>query len=370
MDLLITGLVGLNVLWMAVQLQFHSHKVACDISMNCQHWIVESWDLCQQIFLIGDAIFAFIFALDVTVRLIVLRRTFWLRWMNFVDLIVSITCLVEIIVVVFTTSGSNLEILRILRFARLARALRVVALSAHLASFQLLIKCLIACKGMLVWSFVLLAFVQCVAGLILSSLCWAYIEDTNHDEAKRQEVFMYYGSFTRTSLSMFEILFANWAPACRVLVENVSEWFSIFFLFYRCVLGFAILNVVNAVFVQQTMKTASSDEELAFRQKERDVVSYNRKVRRLFQSIDASGDGAITLEEFEKLVSSPKLRFWMSQLELEYHDLLSLFEFLDNGDGVITLTEFIEGAARLRGQAKALDVWRMETKAAKIHPIR
>ena len=45
----------------------------------------------------------------------------------------------------------------------------------------------------------------------------------------------------------------------------------------RCALGFAILNVVNAVFVQQTMKTASSDEELAFRQKERDIVSYNRK---------------------------------------------------------------------------------------------
>ena len=27
------------------------------------------------------------------------------------------------------------------------------------------------------------------------------------------------------------------------------------------------------------------------------------------------------------------LKFWMSQLELEYHDLLSLFEYLDNGDG-------------------------------------
>ena len=35
--------------------------------------------------------------------------------------------------------------------------------------------------------------------------------------------------------------------------------------------------------------------------------------------------------------NSLQLRFWMSQLELEYHDLLSLFEFLDNGDGEITL---------------------------------
>ena len=27
--------------------------------------------------------------------------------------------------------------------------------------------------------------------------------------------------------------FANWGPPCRVLIENVSEWFSIFFLLYR-----------------------------------------------------------------------------------------------------------------------------------------
>eukprot|EP00434_Breviolum_minutum_P002882 symbB.v1.2.002538.t1/scaffold103.1/size331058/3 len=157
-------------------------------------------------------------------------------------------------------------------------------------------------------------------------------------------------------------MFANWSPPCRVLVEHVSEWFSIFFLLYRCVLGFAVLNVVNAVFVQQTMKTASSDEDIAFKQREKDIAQYNRKVKKLFATMDSSGDGAINFEEFSKLVKSPKLRFWMSQLELEYHDLLSLFEFLDNGDGNITLHEFIDGAARLRGSAKSLDVWRMETK--------
>ncbi|CAE7369237.1 unnamed protein product [Symbiodinium microadriaticum] len=109
------------------------------------------------------------------------------------------------------------------------------------------------------------------------------------------------------------------------------------------------IATVNAVFVQQTMKIASSDEELAFKQKERELASYTRKVKKLFQTMDQSGDGAINFDEFSKLVKSPMLQFLLSQLDLEYHDLLSLFEFLDNGDGQITT-------------AKALDIWRMETK--------
>jgi len=235
-------------------------------------------------------------------------------------------------------------------------------MTSVLASLQLLVKCLMSSANMLFWSFLLLTFVQCVAGLVISTLCLDFIADASIDVTVREEVFLLYGTFSRTFLTMFEVLFASWGPACRVLMENVSEWFSLFFLFYRCILGFAVLNIINAVFVQQTMKTASSDEEIAFKQKEKDIQSYTRKVKKLFQTMDASGDGAINLTEFSKLVQSPKLKFWMGQLELEYHDLLSLFEFLDNGDGEITLMEFIDGAARLRGSAKALDIWRVETK--------
>ena len=46
---------------------------------------------------------------------------------------------------------------------------------------------------------------------------------------------------------------------------------------------------------------------------------YTRKVKRLFQTIDDSGDGAINFQEFSKLVQSPKLKFWMAQLEAETH---------------------------------------------------
>jgi len=357
----ISVVLALNVLWMAFELEVEGG--AAGMALGVYPAGMDLFANLKDIFLVGDHIFAYIFIFDVVVRLSVLRCQFFKACLNYVDIAVSLTSLLE---VVLTNNSLDMPVppvlFKLLRIGKLARAIRMITMTTMLLSLQLLIKCLAASRGMLFWSFCLMSFVQCVAGMILATLCQDFIQDPSRDASIREQVFRYYGTFTRTWLTMFEILFANWSPPCRILVENVNEWFSVFFLVYRCVLGFAVINVVNSVFVQQTMKTASSDEDLAFRQKQKDIAAYTRKVRKLFQTMDASGDGTINLEEFSKLVTNPKLNFWMSQLELEYHDLMSLFEFLDNGDGEITLSEFIEGAAKLRGHAKALDIWRMETK--------
>jgi len=352
------GVLVANMLWMAWTVQVQGGQIN---SLTDTFGVgMEIW---REIFYLGDAIFAGLYIGDACLRILGLGRRFWRTWMNCLDFVVAAFCVVEIFWLLSADSSDvNFDFFRLMRVVKLTKALRMFSVAVGHAPLQLLVKCLEASRGMLFWSFCLLSLLQLLAGVVVSMLAAPYLLDDGNDVLKQEEVFRYYGTFSRTFLTMFEIMFANWGPACRVLVDNISEWFALFFLLYRCVFGFAVLNVVNSVFVQQTMKTATSDEELAFKQKEKDIAQYNRKVRKLFQTIDSSGDGAINLEEFEKLVQSPKLSFWMSQLELEYHDLLSLFEFLDNGDGQITLSEFIEGAGRLRGSAKALDIWRMETK--------
>jgi len=362
-EMVIAGVLCVNVLWMAFELQLSGADTGYHIGVVSSPPVpAGTWTTWTDVLEVGDLIFTSFFVLDVAVRILVLQKIFWQVWMNYIDVAVSIASLIEVTVYHATTLPVNPILFRLVRIGKLARAIRMVTMTSMLQSLQLLVKCLGSSMNMLFWSFCLLTFVQCVAGLILSTLCRDFLLDETADLDIREEVFRYYGTFSRTFLTMFEILFANWGPPCRVLVDQYSEWFTLFFLTYRCVLGFAVLNVVNAVFVQQTMKTASSDEELAFKQKEKDTASYIRKVKKLFQTVDASGDGAINLQEFSKLVQSPKLKFWLSQLELEYHDMLSLFEFLDNGDGEITLMEFVEGASRLRGNAKTLDIWRVETK--------
>ena len=362
-EVIIAATLCLNVMWMAVELQIYGSMVGHALGIVANPLVQENHRASvDKVFMLGDILFTSFFALEVGLRIYVFRLDFWKVWSNYIDAAVSVASAVQVALFYMETLPVNLALLRLLRIGKLARPIRMITMSSVMASLQLLIKCVAGSVNMLFWSMCLLFFLQCVAGMIVSTICRDYIASPAHSPELRQEVFLYFGTFSRTMLTMFEVLFANWGPPCRVLVEDVSEWFSVFFLLYRCVFCFSILNVVNAVFVQQTLKTANSDEEIAFKQKERELAIYGRRVKTLFQTVDESGDGSISYDEFSKLVQSPKLKFWMSQLELEYHDLLSLFEFLDNGDGKITLTEFIEGAQRLKGNVKALDIWRIETK--------
>ena len=324
-EVIIAAMLCLNVFWMAMELQIYGSMAGYSIGLVVSP-LVQEQDraLVDTVFVLGDVMFSVFFALDVLVRMYVFKSDFWKVWSNYIDTVVSLASGVQVALLFSQALPVNLALLRLLRIGKLARPIRMITMSSVMASLQLLIKCVTGSVNMLFWSMCLLFVLQCVAGMVVSTLCRDFIANPVHPIELRQEVFQYFGTFSRTMLTMFETLFANWGTPCRVLVEDISEWFSVFFLLYRCVFGFSILNVVNAVFVQQTLKTANSDEEIAFKQKEREMAIYGRRVKTLFQTVDESGDGLINYDEFSKLVQSPKLKFWMSQ----FHDLLSLFEFL------------------------------------------
>eukprot|EP00928_Gymnodinium_smaydae_P001708 TRINITY_DN10614_c0_g3_i1.p1 TRINITY_DN10614_c0_g3~~TRINITY_DN10614_c0_g3_i1.p1 ORF type:complete len:584 (+),score=95.91 TRINITY_DN10614_c0_g3_i1:98-1849(+) len=363
-EMLISCLLGVNVIFMAAEMQVEGLLLGHRMQFyDHQKISSDRWPTLKETFATVDLVFNCIFAVDVFTRIIVLRFKFFGVVMNWIDFIVVTT---NVIVVSFGESNPiKPSFLRLMRIGKLARALRMVELSNSLDSLQLLLKCLYSSVAMLFWSFLLLVFLQCVAGMTFTYLARDYMDLQPKDNEMlevQQKVFQYYGTFSRTLLTMFEVLFANWSPPCRVLVENVHEAFSVAFLIYRCVIGFAVLNVVNAVFVQQTMKVAAADEEHAFRQRSKDQTKYGRLIQRLFSQLDASGDGLVCFAEFKNMLQLPKLKFWLSRLDLEYHDLLGLFELLDDGDGNISLEEFTAGVLRLKGQAKSIDVWRLEVK--------
>jgi len=124
----------------------------------------------------------------------------------------------------------------------LTRLLRVVRWVSMLAPLQLIIKAIKASLAVLIWSLVLIVLLIAVLAMIMSSCLSAFVRDVNEDMDARRKVFQRFGSFTRATVTMFEITLANWGPACWLLTNSVNEWWCIFFVAYKCSIGFAVFK--------------------------------------------------------------------------------------------------------------------------------
>jgi len=222
-------------------------------------------------------------------------------------------------------------------------------------SLLLLVKSLTASFTALLWSFLLLVVVQVAVGIALAQTLRGFINGKG-DLEKQREVFEYFGTFTRSMVTMFESTVGNWIPPCRCLMENVSEAYGFFYIVYRCLFCFALVNVIRAVFITETSRVAQNDDQVAMLKKERMQQEYGEKLRDLFFELDDSGDGLITWQEFSQLLEDDVMKKYVSTLYLDVSDLAELFKLLDDGDGAISADEFCLGVARVKGPARSVDV--------------
>jgi len=219
-----------------------------------------------------------------------------------------------------------------------------------------------ALKGsalILTWACVLLLVLQVLIALLLNQVLYdAYLDETSFSIEERLEVFEYFGTFTRSMLSMFEITLGNWPPVCRLLSEKVSEWFMLLCILHKLVIGFAVVGVINGVFIQETFKVASSDNQIMMRQKERSSNLHEMKMRQLFLEADNDGDGFVSADEWRELVSHPAVQLWLGSMDLDAADADGLYELIHDldQDGDLTMDELIRGVARLKGTARSYDL--------------
>merc|ERR1712176_122753 len=173
------------------------------------------------------------------------------------------------------------------------------------------------------WSLVLLSMVQMMLALFLSQYLHEYFFTGSimmDPSAQQVAVFQYFGTFTRAFFTMFELTLGNWPPVCRLLAENVHESFFLFGMLHKLSIGFAVVGVINGVFMQETFKVAAMDDMLMVRQKERAVKAHKEKMRRFLQEADTKskdgsniGDGELSREEFLQIVLDPQVSHWLTK---------------------------------------------------------
>lgn len=215
-----------------------------------------------------------------------------------------------------------------------------------------------------------------MGALIMGNLLQSFLTDETANFEDREWIWMRYGTAYRATYTLYEITFAgNWPTNARPVLEKVSHLFVIFFVYfgeplsrsgacsswrlnprlYVTVIAFAVIRVISAVFLKDTLDAAQNDAEHLVVDRLRKKAEYVEKLERIFRAIDDSGDGIITEARMNEILSNDKIAAYFQTLDLDVHEGAALFHLLDNGDGEVTLDEFIDGIMRCKGPARAID---------------
>merc|ERR1712087_841092 len=120
-----------------------------------------------------------------------------------------------------------------------------------------------------------------------------YLQEGSLSPEEKEDLFTYWGTFSRSMLSLFELALANWPPICRWLMENLHEGFMVAALSFKLVMGIAVVGVINAVFMQETFKVANTDDAIMVRTKHRAARQHVDKMKVLFAACDEDNSGRI-----------------------------------------------------------------------------
>mmetsp|Transcript_42148 Transcript_42148/g.98320 ORF Transcript_42148/g.98320 Transcript_42148/m.98320 type:complete len:544 (-) Transcript_42148:110-1741(-) len=325
-----------------------------------------------------EYVFFSVYLLDVLLRVIILRSEWMyhpidgIMFMNLLDACLVFISAVELVFLPLISSAAgdadqNTRGFRILKLARIFRALRIVKTVNLFHPLRVLLSTCIASIGALFWSMTLLLVLKLGFSLLICQAIHPFLVDTTLELATRNEMYLLYGSFWNTMYTMFEITHSGgWPLLVRPVIEKLGWGFAVPFLIYVTLVIFAVIRIVTALFLKETLTCADDDAAVALKEKSRRTRVYKEKLREVFFAADKDGDGNLTPEEFFATVDLPKVRSYLSLLEVNIKDCEPLFEILDDGDGVITIEEFCQGILHMKGPASALDIVMLQRENRRI----
>ncbi|CAE7741098.1 SCN4A [Symbiodinium sp. CCMP2592] len=353
-DLCMSVLILCNALVFAFEAQYRGLKLSEALGFSDEP-MNDLWPGAVDVFYALEMTFGIIFTVEVSFRFFAHGVSFfWEAW-NVLDFFVISVWLLEKLV---TNLPVNSQILRLGRIFRLLRLLRLVRKIQEFDALFLMTTAIRSSVSVLGWTMALLLICQLLLALVVQQTLFGFFFDPEAaDQEVQLRVYEYFGSFSRSLLSLFELTFANFAPICRLLVEDVSEWWLVGCLIHKLTMGFAVIGVINAVLMQETFKVAYLDDTVMVREKVKAMRHHVAKMSELFHGADTSRDGKLDLEEFERIMTNQEIKMWLAAMELDVSNVEELFKMLNtNGDGRLSATELVQGVSQLSGTSKAQDV--------------
>lgn len=345
--------------------------ISCDVAKDWSGW------------LIADAVFAGIFFLELLAKLRIMGlRTFLLgcdRLWHLFEVLLLVLSIFELLLGALERMGSaDWSVFRIARLMRITRLIRVCRMEVF-CDLVLMIRGALGGIRTLFWSIVLISL-----PIYAVSLFFRETLGTQQANGKGAEM------FATVPLSAFTIFRCVVGADCTdregwpLFPQIASEYgwgYALFYCGVEILMNFGLFNVIVAIFIENVLAGAKTNDQLLKRQRLRDNSYFGAKVMELVTLIwttsrTARGfrdSGMIPtsmeglLREAEDIEITPDLWKQLGQntifgeilrdLDVSDDDTVHLFETLDaDGSGAIDMEELMEGVAKLRGDARRSDI--------------
>ncbi|CAL1133309.1 unnamed protein product, partial [Cladocopium goreaui] len=309
-------------------------------------------------------IYAILFTLEMAIRFIAAGCRNYLigpEWYwNWLDLLVVIPAWVELITDFMehgenvSSGASNFRILRVLRITRMLHVIRSVRLIRVIHAFRELILSILDTTRQLGWAMILLLLIIYSFSILFTDAV-SNEQLTDPQRLDLSNAQQYFGGVFIACETLFRACLSgfDWVDAADALKPVGEVWVQLFHIYVA----------FCSVFVNSAIKTREKDHETLVLH----VQKFKDLVGKIWNKLDTSGDGQLTITEFEQMFKDPDMQAFFEAIEVNAVDASTLFDSLDaDGDHLVSYEEFCQRCTQLHGSARAVDLFALTQQNGKV----
>jgi hypothetical protein len=336
-DFLICAVIFANACLIGAQVDFQARNPRSSTPASYQYF---------------EYVFGAVFFLELLLRIYVDGCNFFCMpgcaW-NIFDTVLVALQIIDLVISSMTDNTTevarSVRVIRVFRTVRVARVLRMVHLFDELRKLMYLI---MASFASFVWTAFLLLILTYMFAIFFTQMVADYVQDNLDEINPDSAIFVYFGSTLVAINSLYKAITGgvDWEELSEPVMEHISVWLGLVFVFYVAFGALVILNLVTGVFVDGAFRLSKQDKHLELL----------KKVRKVFRE-DDDDLSAITRADFNRHMHTDDMQDVFSLIEINQEVAGDLFDYLDTDhSGLLSDIEFVDGAMKLQLPVKQLDI--------------
>merc|ERR1719424_368118 len=299
----------------------------------------------------GDIVFLVVFTLELLLRAFAMRQYLFNTLSDVMDAAIVVSGWVQVVLEIVLRGSDVLSLLAVLKVFRALRALRVLRMFVFFDGLWLAVSSFFACLGPLLWTCIFIMII-----LLIMSQFAVHLLGTNGDF---DGVCLDYGNGCQTqkelfgatitgATSLFQVMTLDeWRTVTQPLCDRKS-WAYLFFGFWICIGSLALMNLVTAVVIENSMQRTLNSEEFQRVKKVFAAEQEGSQIRSLLSKIDLSqvNPAELMAHRYEWTTLGVMLDALDIQDEADVEKLTKICDI--NGDGTVTSAELLDFCLILR----------------------